>query len=104
MTPAFRAAVKTTAFVRKLLILGAYMLFGVYGVAMYVLTPPDLLAMNHAVLISIWVVLALPLCAYFYSRDIGGQIARSRQRMADPSYRAKLIALGYAKHDSSWRE
>ena len=99
MSPAFRAEVKATNFGRKLFILGTYILFGVYGVAMYLLKPPDLLAMNHAVLITTWSFLAVPLCVYFYRRDIDGQITRSRQRMADPAYRAKLIALEYLKDD-----
>lgn len=99
MTPRFQAEVKITSFVRKLLIGGGYILFGVYGVAMYALQPSDLLAMNHAVLLFVWAAVTLPVSAYFYTRDINGQIARSNKRMADPCYRDKLIALGYLKKE-----
>lgn len=95
MTPRFKMEVKTTAFLRKLLIGGAWILFGVYGAALYFLKPADVLAMNHRLLLLLWSAAALPVSVYFYKRDIDRQIARSRERMADPNYRSRLISLGY---------
>ena len=97
MTPRFQVEVKINSFVRKLFIGGAWVLFGVYGTAMYLLKPPDLLAMNHVLLLFVWIAVAVPLAACFYKRDIDGQIRRSRERMADPSYHSKLVAIGYLK-------